>query len=280
VVGPKAKRRAIEAARAQIKKLSIRASCRLLGLRQSTYFYRKKRERDDAPVREKLIEIAQAKPRYGRPRMVWMLRNRHGFKDNHKRIARIYREIGLQVGKRVRKKMKSQRVLLLEVPQKPNDLWAMDFVQDTLSSGRRFRVLTIKDLFTHEALSTYTDFSIPGVRVADVLDALSQLRRRPKAIVSDNGPEFISRAMMAWAKDDVELKFIQPGKPIQNAFIESFNGRFRDECLNENEFTSLEEAQVVISRWRNEYNTERPNSRLGNETPDSFARKHQELVAG
>jgi putative transposase len=279
VVGPRAKRRAIEAVRAQIKKLSIRASCRILGLDQSTYFYRKKRTRDDALVREKLIEIAQAKPRYGRPRMIWMLRNRHGLKDNHKRIGRIYREMGLQIGKRVRKKMKSQRVLLLEVPKRPNELWAMDFVQDTLATGRRFRVLTVKDLFTHEALSAYTEFSIPGVRVADVLDALSQLRQRPKAIVCDNGPEFISRALMAWARDDVEMKFIQPGKPIQNAFIESFNGRLRDECLNENEFSSLEEAQVVIDRWRNEYNSERPNSRLGNETPDSFARRHHELVA-
>lgn len=212
--------------------------------------------------------------------MIWMLQQRHGFKDNHKRIARIYREMGMQVGKRIRRKMKSNRVLLLEVPKQPNELWAMDFVQDTLSTGRRFRVLTVKDLFTHEALSTFTDFSIQGVRVADVLDALSQLRKRPKAIICDNGPEFISRAMMAWAGEDVELKFIQPGKPIQNAFIESFNGRLRDECLNENEFTSLGDAQIRIERWRTEYNTERPNSRLGNETPDSFARRHQELVAG
>jgi putative transposase len=251
-----------------------------LGLEQSTYHYRRKRDRDDGPIRQKLIELAQAKPRYGRPRMIWMLKHRHGFTDNHKRIARIYREIGLQVGKRVRRKMKSQRVLLLEVPKRPDELWAMDFVQDTLLNGRRFRVLTVKDLYTHEALATYTDFSIPGVRVADVLDALSQLRSRPKAIVCDNGPEFISRAMMGWAKDDVELKFIQPGKPIQNAFIERVNGRFRDECLNENEFDSLDDAKIRIERWRAEYNTERPNSRLGNETPDSFARRHRELVAG
>jgi len=279
MVGPRAKRRAIEVIRAQ-HKLSIRASCRILGLEQSTYHYRSTRERDDEPVRAKLRELAAAKPRYGRPRMIWMLQNRHGFTDNHKRIGRIYRELGMQVGKRIRKKMKSNRVLLLEVPKQPNELWAMDFVQDTLVSGRKFRVLTVKDLFTHEALATYTDFSIQGVRVADVLDALSQMRRRPSAIVCDNGPEFISRAMMAWAKEDVQLKFIQPGKPIQNAFIESFNGRLRDECLNETEFTSLEDAKIRIERWRTEYNTERPNSRLGNETPDSFAKRHKELVAG
>jgi len=209
-----------------------------------------------------------------------MLRNRHGFTDNHKRIGRIYREIGLQVGKRARRKMKSSRVLLLEVPKAPNELWAMDFVQDTFVTGRRFRVLTVKDLYTHEALATYTDLSIPGVRVADVLDALSRLRSRPKAIVCDNGPEFISRAMMAWAGSETELKFIQPGKPIQNAFIESFNGRFRDECLNESEFESLDDAKMRIEKWRQEYNTDRPNSRLGNETPDAFARRHRELVAG
>lgn len=266
--------------RGQFSKLSVRASCRILGLTQSTYYHHPKQVRKDEPLREKLTEIARLKPRYGRPRMIWMLKNRHGFTDNHKRISRIYREMGLQVGKRVRRKMKSQRVLLLEVPKAPNELWAMDFVQDTFASGRRFRVLTVKDLYTHEALATYTDLSIPGARVADVLDAISHLRARPKAIVCDNGPEFISKALMIWAGEDVELKFIQPGKPIQNAFIESFNGRLRDECLNENEFASLQDAQIRIERWRNEYNTERPNSRLGNETPDSFARRHQKLVAG
>jgi putative transposase len=252
-----------------------------VGLEQSTYHYRKKRERSDEPIRAKLLEAARIKPRWGRPRLTWMLQAKMGVTDNHKRVGRIYRELGLQIGKRVRKKMKSNRVLLLEVPKRPNELWGMDFVQDTLATGRRFRVLTVKDLFTHEALATFTDFSIQGARVADVLDALSVLRKqRPKAIVCDNGPEFISRAMMVWAQDDVELKFIQPGKPIQNAFIESFNGRLRDECLNENEFVSLEDAKTRIERWRVEYNTERPNSRLGNETPDSFARRHQELVAG
>lgn len=181
-----------------------------MGLEQSTYHYRRKRVRDDGPIREKLAELAVSKPRYGRPRMVWMLRNRFGFKDNSKRIGRIYREMGLQVGKRVRRKMKSQRVFLLEVPKRPNELWAMDFVQDSLSNGRKFRVLTVKDLFTHEALATFTDFSIPGVRVSDVLGAVSTMRERPKAIVCDNGPEFISRAMMAWAGSETELKFIQP----------------------------------------------------------------------
>jgi len=234
--------------------------------------------RDEGPLREKMLEVAASKPRYGRLRMIWMLKNRHGFKDNHKRVGRIYRELRLQVNKRPRKKLRSSRVLLLEVPTAPNQLWAMDFVSDSLSSGRKFRVLTVKDLFTHEALATFTDHSIPGIRVAEVLAAVSDLRSRPRAIVCDNGPEFISRALHEWAADQTELKFIQPGKPIQNAFIESFNGRLRDECLNQNWFRSLDEAKVTIERWRMEYNHERPNGRLKNETPDSFAKRYQELL--
>lgn len=250
-----------------------------MGLESSTYHYRRKKPaRDETAIREKMLEIAAAKPRYGRPRLVWMLRHRHGFTDNHKRIGRIYRDLKLQVAKRPRKKLRSNRVFLLEVPREPNQVWAMDFVSDSLSSNRRFRVLTVKDLFTHEALATFTDLSIPGVRVAEVLSALSELRARPKAVVCDNGPEFISRALHEWAGDKTELKFIDPGKPIQNAFIESFNGRLRDECLNQHWFGSLEEAKVTIERWRVEYNSERPNGRLGNETPDSFARKYRELL--
>ena len=234
-------------------------------------------KRDDSALKEKIQEIAQTKVRYGQPRIVWLLRERYGFKDNHKRIRRIYREMGLQVGKRLRKKRRSGLRLALEQPTRPNQLWAMDFVSDSLASGRRFRVLTIKDLYTHEALSTYVDLSIPGIRVAEVLEAIGELRGKPTAIVCDNGPEFTCKAMDQWAyRSKVDLKFIQPGKPIQNAYIESFNGRLRDECLNENWFENLNEAKSLVDRWRVEYNCERPNSSLGDETPESFARRYKE----
>ena len=188
--------------------------------------------------------------------------------------------MGLQVGKRLRRKRRSGLRLVLNQPARPNELWAMDFVSDSLASGRRFRLLTIKDLFTHEALSTYVDLSIPGIRVAEVLNAIGELRGKPTAIVCDNGSEFTSKAMDQWAyRNKVELKFIQPGKRIQNAFIESFNGRLRDECLNENWFESLDEAKSIVERWRVEYNCERPNSSLDYETPDSFARRYKELLS-
>jgi putative transposase len=163
--------------------LSVRSWCRLLGLQQSTYYYRGHRERDETALREKLAEIAQTKTRYGQPRMVFMLRERHGFTDNHKRIRRIYREMGLQVGKRPRRKKRCGLRLALATPTRPDELWAMDFVSDSLASGRRFRALTVKDLFTHEAISIFVDTSIPGLRVTEVLGALSQLRSTPKAIV-------------------------------------------------------------------------------------------------
>jgi putative transposase len=279
MVGPRAKRGAMVFLRDRFR-ISVRGACRVLGLQQSTYYYRPCRQRDDTALKAKMTELAQKKTRYGQPRIVWHLQNRFGFHDNHKRIRRIYRELGLQVGKRPHRKRRSGLRLVLAAPTRPNELWAMDFVADSLASGRRFRALTVKDLFTHEALSILVDTSIPGTRVAEVLGALSELRGCPSAIVCDNGSEFTSRAMDQWAyQAGVELKFIQPGKPIQNAFIESFNGRFRDECLNEHWFESLKDAQSEIEQWRIEYNCERPNSRLGNETPDSFARRQRDLLS-
>lgn len=157
-------------------------------------------------------------------------------------------------------------------PTKPNEIWAMDFVMDSFSSGRRFRVLTVKDLFTHEAVLLS---SITGECVARELDRIKIIRGLPKSIICDNGSEFVSRAMDQWAfRNSVELKFIQPGKPIQNAFIESFNGKLRASCLEENWFEDLSHAKQVIEEWRIEYNTDRPNKPLGKETPAEFAKRH------
>lgn len=211
--------------------------------------------------------------------ITWRLRERLGFTDNHKRIARIYRDLGLQVGKRIRRRKRLERRFMFIAPTKPNELWAMDFVLDSFSSGRRFRVLTVKDLFTHEAVVLHADLSITGQCVANVLDRFKSSRGLPKAIVCDNGSEFISKAMDQWAfTNGVELRFIQPGKPVQNAFIESFNGRFRASCLDENWFADLNDARQTIEAWRHEYNFDRPNTPLGKETPAEFARRHGIVV--
>lgn len=206
--------------------------------------------------------------------VTWMLRARMGLKDNHKRIERLYRELGLQMHKRRKSRKVTRPKMLLPVPTRPNQIWAMDFVSDSLATGRRFRVLTIKDLFTHEALRLHVDFSITGERVAEVLDRIKITRSLPKGIVCDNGSEYVSKAMDQWAyRNQVELKFIQPGKPMQNGFIESFNGRLRDECLNQHWFETLEQAKQIIELWRIEYNTDRPNKALRNRTPEEFAKE-------
>lgn len=164
-------------------------------------------------------------------------------------------------------------------PTRPNEIWAMDFVMDSFASGRRFRILTVKDLFTHEAVLLFVDSSITGACVARELDRLRLIRGFPKTIICDNGTEFVSKAMDQWAfRNGVELSFIQPGKPIQNAFIESFNGKLRATCLEENWFMDLQHARQVIENWRIEYNTDRPNKPLGKLTPSEFAKLHGVVV--
>jgi putative transposase len=261
--------------------MSVRQSCRILGLREATYHYKPKRQRDDAELRAKILEVVAKKPQYGRPNVIWRLRERMGVKDNHKRIGRIYRELGLQMYKRKKSRKITRPKMLLAVPSKPNELWAMDFVSDSFASGRRFRVLTIKDLYTHEALCLHVDISITGERVAEALDRIKKARGLAPAIVCDNGSEYISKAMDQWAyRNGVELKFIQPGKPTQNAFIESFNGKFRFECLNQHWFEDLNQAKQIIENWRIEYNTDRPNKALGRMTPEEFARNQGLVLSG
>lgn len=279
MVGPKAKRKALGFVRDKIERLSIRSACRILGLQQSTFFYRPSRIRDDAPLKQKIREVIEKHQDHGRPMLVWRLRERHGVTDNHKRIYRLYKELGLQIGKRSRKRRKSERRFMFLAPTRPNELWAMDFVLDSFECGRRFRVLTVKDLFTHEALLLYVDRSIPGSRVAEVLSQLIAKRGKPRAIICDNGTEYTSKAMDQWAHaNGVQLQFIQPGKPVQNAFIESFNGKFRNSCLNFNSFKDLSDARAIIEAWRITYNFDRPNKPLGKLTPAEFAKKHGVMV--
>jgi putative transposase len=193
---------------------------------------------------------------------------------NHKRVYRLYREEGLTVRRRGRKRVSREARLPLPAPVGPNELWSLDFVSDALACGRRIRLLCVIDAFTRESLAIEVDTSLPAWRVAKALDRLITERgQAPAEIVMDNGPELTSRALDQWAYErGVRLRFIQPGKPIQNAFIESFNGRFRDECLNEHWFLTLADAQRITEDWRVDYNRNRPHTSLGNLTPLEFSR--------
>jgi putative transposase len=215
--------------------------------------------------------------RFGSPRLTVMLR-REGFKVNHKRVERIYAEEGLQIKKRKKRRETAALRVVIPTPTKPNKRWSMDFVSDALADGRRFRCLTIVDDFSRESPQIFVERSIPGHRVAQILDGLGGARGLPDTIVCDNGPEFAGSALDWWAHErGVKISFIRPGKPVENAFIESFNGKFRDECLNENWFTSLRDAQEKIEAWRRDYNRNRPHSSLGNKSPEEFLKGFAEF---
>jgi putative transposase len=203
--------------------------------------------------------------------MIILLR-RDGVLDNHKRIGRIYRAAGLQVRKRIRRKLALGRGPVEHVVETANERWSLDFVHDRPRTNRRFRILAVGDDCTRENLALEADFSFSGERVTRVLDTIATVRGYPKTIVMDNGPEMVSLAMLRWGVDrGVRLHHIAPGKPIQNAFIESFNGRLRDECLNEHDFTTLADVRQILDSWRDRYNTKRPHKALDWRTPEEFA---------
>jgi putative transposase len=243
-----------------------------VGISRSSARYRRRRSGDEE-LRERLRQLAGERRRFGYRRLHVMLR-REGEQVNHKRVYRLYREEGLTVRKRSRKRVsRSERSLAL-APTAPNQCWSLDFVSDWLALGRKVRMLTIVDAYTRESLAIEVDTSLPGVRVARVLDRVIAVRgAKPDEIRLDNGPELTSRALDQWAYErGVQLRFIEPGKPVQNAYIESFNGRLRDECLNEHWFLTLAHAREIIEEWRTDYNQRRPHSALGNLTPLEFAR--------
>ncbi len=257
--------------------LSERRACRLIALHRSTHQYRARRRPDDE-LRVRVRELAALKPRYGYRRLCDSLR-REGWNDNRKRVYRIYRLEGLAVRRRGRKRPRSEARVPPATPATINERWSMDFVHDTLAGERNFRTLNIVDDFTREAIAIEVDFSLPGLRVARVLDRLAEARGLPAVITVDNGPEFTSRALDAWAHaNGVKLVFSRPGKPVDNAYVESFNGRFRDECLNTHWFRTLAEARVVIEAWRVEYNTVRPHSAHGGLSPEEFKRSWFEKI--
>jgi len=218
-----------------------------------------------------LRQLAQQRRKFGAPRLHVMLR-RESYLINHKRTERLYREEGLSLRLKRRRKRISHLRVVLDSPERINQHWSMDFVSDSLYNGRRFRILTVVDDLSKECPVLEADHSLTGQRVTRVLDRVSLTRGLPDVITVDNGPEFISKAVDAWAyANGVKLHFIQPGKPTQNAYIESFNGKFRDECLNEHVFTSLHDAQQKIESWRQDYNVNRPHPSLNQQTPEEFA---------
>jgi putative transposase len=220
---------------------------------------------------ERLKAHAAHRPRFGYRRLHTLV-DREGLRVNHKRVYGVYRAAGLQVRRRHRKQLTRGQRVPLPAPSRRGERWSMDFMVDTLADGRGFRTLNIVDDFTRECLAIEVDRSLPGLRVVRVLERLLATVGLPDIIVVDNGPEFSGRTLDTWTyTHGVQLRFIRPGKPIENAFVESFNGKFRDECLNEHWFASVAEAQTLIEAWRVDYNTVRPHSALRKATPEQFA---------
>jgi putative transposase len=216
--------------------------------------------------------LAGERKRFGSPRLHILLK-REGLVINHKRTERIYREEGLSLRHKRRRKGAAGIRVMMPTPQKPNERWSMDFVTDSIVTGRRFRALAIIDNYSRECPAIEVDTSLGGARVVSVLERLSEIRGLPEVITTDNGPEFTGRHLDEWAaRKGIKLNFIRPGKPIENTFAESFNGRLRDECLNTNWFMDLRHARQVIEDWRKDYNEVRPHSSLDNRTPVEYAK--------
>ena len=257
---------------------SQRRACQLSGLGRSTCRYRIRRPVDEE-FRQKLRAIALARPKFGYRRLGYFLR-KDGLRFNYKKLLRLYRSEGLGLPRKRPRKRLWQRPRPLLQATLPNERWSIDFVADQLGSGRRFRVFTVMDDFTRQWPLTIVDTSISGTRVVRALEEFSRSHPLPKIIVQDNGTEFTSGAFLSWAeKRGIELRFIQPGKPNQNAFVESFNGKFRDECLNAHWFSTLDDARRTIETWRADYNDVRPHSSLEDKTPTEFAAAHWETAA-
>jgi putative transposase len=250
-------------------------ACGLLHLAVSSYYYQSHGRREETPVREALRRHAAVRRRWGYRRLLVLLR-REGFTDNHKRIHRLYRAEGLQVRQRRRRQQRLARgTVHPPAPLQPNARWSLDFVHDRLVNGRTLRLLTIVDDYTRECLWIEADTSLSGPRVTRVLDWVTELRGRPTSLLTDNGPEFAGLALERWAHDHrVQHRFITPGKPSQNAYIESFNGKLRDECLNEHEFLHLTHARDLLETFRDDYNHHRPHSSLDDLTPAAFAARN------
>ena len=248
--------------------MSERTACKLMGVNRTSYRYMPTPDRN-AELREELVKLARQKPRYGYRRLHALL-TRRGHTVNVKRVYRLYTEERLAVRRRKRKRLVRERAAEQQLTR-ANQEWAMDFIVDGFANGRMVRILSVIDAYTRECLALEPDTSIGSDRVTRVLDRVIEERGRPESVRSDNGPEFTARRMVGWAEErQVSLVHIEPGKPQQNGYVESFHGRLRDECLNANWFRTLTDVRVKLAAWREEYNWERPHSSLGYQTPREF----------
>ena len=261
----------------EVHSVSERRACRVLGADRSVIRYRFRRP-DDGHIQERLRDLSRQRRRFGYRRLHILLA-REGLVMNQKKLRRLYREERLQVRRRGGRKRAMGTRSPMTVPHGPNQRWSLDFVSDAFTDGRRFRILTVVDDFTRECLALVADTSLSGARVVRELDMLIARRGRPLMVVSDNGTELTSMAVLRWGQDrGVDWHYIAPGKPMQNGFVESFNGRLRDECLNETLFTSVAQARSVLADWKDDYNTIRPHSGLGGITPWEAAAKAAKQV--
>ncbi len=256
--------------------LSERHACRLVGLSRDSYRHPPVPNEQNVTLTAAIIDIAQARRRFGYRRIHDLLRPAHP-KVNHKRIYRLYSEAKLAVKKRKKAKRPANERVPLQLAQKVNEVWSMDFVSDSLANGRRLKCLTVADDVSHECVDIATDFGISGQAVTRVLDQAALFRGYPSVVRTDNGPEFTSRVFMAWAQSHgIRHVLIQPGRPMQNGYIESFNGKFRDECLNEHWFETLTQARAAIAAWRQDYNEVRPHSSCRRMPPAKYAAWHRQ----
>jgi putative transposase len=256
--------------------LSERRACRLVGLSRDSYRNPPAPDQATVELSGKIIEIAQVRRRFGYRRIHDLLRPEFPG-VNHKRVFRLYTEANLTVRKRRKTKRPLSERVPLQLAKSINEVWSMDFVSDSLANGRRIKCLTVADDFSHESVEIAVDYGISGQYVTRILDRAAVFRGYPLAVRTDNGPEFTSRAFMAWATSHgIQHILIQPGRPMQNGYIESFNGKFRDECLNEQWFDSLQQARSTISTWRQDYNEIRPHSSLERIPPAKLAKLHRQ----
>lgn len=255
--------------------LSERRACRLVGLSRDSYRNPPVVDEATQQLSAKIVEIAQVRRRFGYRRIHDLLRRQFPG-VNHKRVYRLYSQAQLAVRKRKKVRRAASERVPLTVASRVNEVWSMDFVSDSLANGRRIKCLTVADDFTHECVDIAVDYGISGQYVTRLLDRAAIFRGYPAAVRTDNGPEFTCRAFIAWAQaHDVRHILIQPGRPMQNGYIESFNGKFRDECLNEHWFETLMQARSEIATWRQDYNEVRPHSSLGRMPPAEFAQRHR-----
>ena len=256
--------------------MSISRACRIVNMSRSVYHY--KSIKNDTQVIDKLQEWVERKPTEGFWKLFYRIRN-EGCNWNHKRVLRVYQQLGMNIRRKARKRLPARVKQPLEQPESINKSWSMDFMSDALVSGRRFRTLNLIDDYNREALAIEIDTSLPSERVIRVLEKVIFWRGKPTQVRVDNGPEFISNKLMQWCEaNDIKLVYIQPGKPTQNAYIERFNRSYRKDVLNAYLFYELQQVRVLTYEWMEDYNNNRPHDSLNNQTPTAFAMNNQALT--